>query len=67
MSKWKAHAIRKAKRELHLVSEAEIDRARRRDEAAVANSTDLAYCPRCEQIVRTIDDGETCGQCKLVL
>jgi len=25
------------------------------------------YCPRCEQIVLTIDDGETCAQCKLVL
>lgn len=27
----------------------------------------LAYCPRCDQVVRTIDDGETCAQCKLVL
>ena len=26
-----------------------------------------AYCPLCEQVVRTIDDGETCSQCKLVL
>lgn len=28
---------------------------------------DRAYCPRCESIVHTIDDGETCAQCKLVL
>ena len=34
-------------------------------DAAVTD--DRAYCPRCEAIVRTIDDGETCGQCKLVL
>lgn len=26
-----------------------------------------AYCPRCEQVVTTIDDGEACAQCKLVL
>jgi hypothetical protein len=25
------------------------------------------WCPRCEQRVRTIDDGETCAQCHLVL
>lgn len=26
-----------------------------------------AYCPRCHDRVPTIDDGETCAQCKLVL
>lgn len=25
------------------------------------------FCPRCEQHVPTIDDGLTCGRCKLVL
>lgn len=34
-------------------------------DAAVVD--DRAYCPRCEAIVHTIDDGETCAQCKLVL
>lgn len=28
---------------------------------------DQAYCPRCEMMVATIDDGETCAECKLVL
>lgn len=26
-----------------------------------------AYCSRCETFVQTIDDGETCARCKLVL
>lgn len=26
-----------------------------------------AYCPRCERFGPTIDDGETCARCKLVL
>jgi hypothetical protein len=26
-----------------------------------------AYCERCEAFVQTIDDGETCAKCKLVL
>jgi Zn finger protein HypA/HybF involved in hydrogenase expression len=26
-----------------------------------------AWCPLCEQVQPTIDDGETCAQCKLVL
>ena len=25
------------------------------------------YCPKCEQVVSTIDDGSTCAQCFLVL
>jgi len=25
------------------------------------------FCPRCEQLVRLTDDGETCASCKLVL
>ena len=32
-----------------------------------ASSEQREYCPRCEQVVTTIDDGETCAQCKLVL
>lgn len=28
---------------------------------------DRAYCPRCDAIVHTIDDGATCASCKLVL
>ena len=28
---------------------------------------DRAYCPRCEAVVHTIDDGATCASCKLVL
>ena len=27
----------------------------------------FGYCPRCGGVVRLIDDGETCCQCKLVL
>ena len=34
-------------------------------EAAVVD--DRSYCPRCESIVHTIDDGATCASCKLVL
>ena len=26
-----------------------------------------AFCPRCQEIVDTVDDGATCGRCKLVL
>lgn len=26
-----------------------------------------AFCPRCQEIVHTVDDGATCGRCKLVL
>lgn len=26
-----------------------------------------AYCPRCDAVGPTIDDGETCARCKLVL
>ena len=29
--------------------------------------TNWAYCPKCEMTVSTIDDGATCGRCKLVL
>lgn len=28
---------------------------------------DRAYCPRCEAIVHTIDEGATCASCRLVL
>ena len=28
---------------------------------------DRAFCPRCDSIVFTIDEGETCASCKLVL
>ena len=26
-----------------------------------------AYCPRCAAVVDLIDDGQTCGRCRLVL
>lgn len=38
------------------------------DDALQESASDQrAYCPKCEQVVLTIDDGETCAQCKLVL
>ena len=27
----------------------------------------MAYCPRCDNIVYTVDDGATCAACRLVL
>ena len=38
-----------------------------RDAVRAAEDPRWAYCPRCEAVVRTIDDGETCASCKLVL
>lgn len=35
--------------------------------AMVAEGETRAFCPKCNKIVSTIDDGETCGICKLVL
>jgi len=28
---------------------------------------ELAYCPRCDKVQPTTDNGETCAVCKLVL
>ena len=37
-------------------------------EAALVDGVDdRAYCPRCDCIVHTIDDGATCASCRLVL
>ena len=33
----------------------------------VGHAQKLAYCKRCEEFMPTIDDGETCAHCKLVL
>lgn len=52
---------------LRLIFSLQIARAALDDAVQERASKQRAYCPRCESIVRTIDDGETCGQCKLVL
>jgi hypothetical protein len=50
-----------------LIFALQIARASLDDALQAATSDQRAYCPRCEQVVTTIDDGETCAQCKLVL
>ena len=50
-----------------LIFSLQIARAALDDALQEQASKQRAYCPRCEQVVRTIDDGETCAQCKLVL
>ena len=37
------------------------------ESALVDGIDDREYCPRCEDVVHTIDDGATCASCKLVL
>ena len=60
-----AHRLRQVN--ARLLFALQVARAALDDALQEAASDQHAYCPRCEQIVLTIDDGETCAQCKLVL
>jgi hypothetical protein len=60
-----AHRLRQVN--ARLLFALQVARASLDDALQEAASEQREYCPRCEQMVKTIDDGETCAQCKLVL